>query len=393
MVIGRGMITGVAVLLLALLAAACGGSSPTPTPTPSPVSDAAPDAALPGGPLEVGDAAPDFQGIDAWLNSEPLSMGELQGKVVLVDFWTYTCVNCIRTFPFLRDWHEKYADKGLVIVGVHRPEFTFEEERANVVRALETHGLEYPVAQDNASVTWDAYDNRFWPAKYLIDADGVLQYTHFGEGAYDKTEEKIRELLEEAGADLSDVSGDTAPGPIVDPESITFDVETQQTRELYGGVQRNYNPAGLYVAQVPYYDGPELVQEYTDPGVHRNHYIYLQGSWRSGLESLIHARETQDFEDYIAIMFYARSVNVVIQPQVEEPFEVRVTIDGRALEPEEAGADVVFRDGRSVLVVDEPRLYQVVELPAFGGHDLKLSSNSEGFAFFAFTFGTYLEGL
>ena len=146
--------------------------------------------------------APDFTGNQRWFNTaggRPLSLGELRGKVVLVDFWTYTCINCIRTLPYLKAWDERYRDKGLTIVGVHTPEFPFERDAENVKDAIAQNGLRYPVAQDNDYATWDAYGNQFWPAKYLIDARGQVRYTHFGEGDYEETEEAIRRLLEEAG--------------------------------------------------------------------------------------------------------------------------------------------------------------------------------------------------
>ena len=164
----------------------------------------------------VGNLAPEFLQIDSWINSEPLTMEELRGRVVLIDFWTYTCVNCIRTFPYLRDWHAKYADRGLTIVGVHAPEFAFERVRENVVESAMEHGLTYPIAQDNDFKTWRAYFNRFWPAKYLIDQDGVVRYSHFGEGDYDVTEREIRRLLEETGADVSDIVANDDPGPEFD---------------------------------------------------------------------------------------------------------------------------------------------------------------------------------
>ena len=151
----------------------------------------------------TGVPAPEFQGIHKWLNSEPLTIAGLKGKVVLVDFWTYTCINCIPTFPYLANWNSRYAEDGLVIVGMHSPEFEFEKITANVAASARSAGLVYPIAQDNSFATWNAYGNRFWPAKYLVDKDGVIRYTHFGEGSYRATEEKIRYLLEEAGADLS----------------------------------------------------------------------------------------------------------------------------------------------------------------------------------------------
>ena len=319
-------------------------------------------------------------------------MEGLRGKVVLIDFWTYTCVNCIRTLPYLKDWQSKYAEKGLVIVGVHSPEFEFEKLTNNVVRSINDFGLEYPVAQDNDFGTWRAYNNQFWPAKYLIDQDGVVRFTHFGEGAYSETEGQIRSLLQETGVDLSDVRADALPAPQVDPRSFVTDPETSLTREIYGGFGRNNSTGGVYVAHREYYEGPDRIVEYEDPGDHQNHFIYLQGPWFNGSEQLRHARETADFADYIALMFIATSVNAVIDPQGGFPFEVRVTIDGRPLRSEEAGADVLIADGRSFFSVDEARLYEVVALPEFGGHELRLSSTSNNFSLFAFTFGAYEKG-
>ena len=366
-------------VLVVVLVSACGDAEPTPTPRE-----------LGSG---VGQRAPDFIAGGEWINSGPLSMEELRGKVVLVDFWTYTCVNCIRTFPFLKEWHAKYADDGLVIVGVHSPEFDFEKLYDNVVASAEEFGLEYAIVQDNDFDTWRAYDNRFWPAKYLIDKEGTVRYTHFGEGGYDETEEQIRQLLEEAGADVSSIALVGFAGPEVDPSARTLNPSEGITREIYGGYLRNNTQQGVYVAHVKYYDGPGRVVDYTDPGDHQNQFIFLQGPWLNGFESLQHARTTEDYEDYIAMKFFATSVNAVIDPQVEEPFDVRVTIDDRPLRGEEAGADVTIAGGQSFFTVDEARLYEVVALPTYGGHELKLSSNSEGFALFAFTFGAYTEGL
>lgn len=141
--------------------------------------------------------APEFTGIEKWLNSEPLTLSALRGKVVLVDFWTYSCINCLRTLPYVKQWHSKYKDKGLVVVGVHTPEFPFEKSTANVQASLKRLDIQYPVAQDNAYATWDAYHNQYWPAFYLIDASGKIVYKHFGEGRYEETEAIIQKLLSE----------------------------------------------------------------------------------------------------------------------------------------------------------------------------------------------------
>ena len=151
--------------------------------------------------------APDFVGIEKWINSEPLKIEQLRGKVVLVDFWTYTCINCIRTLPYLKDWDKKYHDKGLVIVGVHTPEFEFEKKYENVLKAVNEYQLKYAVAQDNNYATWSVYQNRYWPHKFLIDIDGYIRYDHIGEGSYDETEKMIQLLLKERMEHLNQKNG------------------------------------------------------------------------------------------------------------------------------------------------------------------------------------------
>ena len=353
----------------------------------------------------LGDTAPEFTGISEWLNSEPLMMAELRGDVVLIDFWTYTCVNCIRTMPYLRDWNEKYAERGLTMIGVHTPEFDFEKITENVVAANDELGVVWPVAQDNDFGTWRSYNNRFWPAKYLIDADGVVRYTHFGEGAYDETEHHIRALLEEAGKDVSDIAASEDTGPVHDERAIGTSAENRQTREIYGGWERNsFQP---YIAHLEYYEaGPLATQFYLDPGEHFNHALFLHGSWRTDLEAIAHGRETENYEDYIALRFFARTVNIVIDlEEGVEAFDVQVEIAEslppdaesgaelayRPLTADEAGEHIVIEDGRSYFVVDEPDLYNVVSLPEFGDAELRFSSNSPHFALFALTFGSYDE--
>lgn len=360
--------------------AACSSSE-----LPADSSSINPTVARPGGPLlDVVDAT-------GWINTEPISIQQLasEQKVVLVDFWTYTCVNCVRTFPFLQDWHEKYADRGLVILGVHAPEFAFEEEYENVLRATEQHNITWPVVMDNNFRTWERFGNRFWPAKYLVGTDGKLRYTHFGEGRYVETEEMIREALVEAGHDVSDIAVGEVERPPIDPEA------NRLTREIYGGYVRSYSPGGEYAGQDEYYNGPDRTEEYNGEGIRYSpNYFYLHGLWRNESEAIVHARNTEDYEDYLALRFTARSVNVVMDPQGPESFDVVVEIDDRPLTPEEAGADIWFDDqGRSMFTVTMGDLYRLVELPVFGEHVLKLRTNSDSFAVFAFTFGNYQSGL
>ena len=392
-------------------AAAAPTATLPPANTPRPVSTATPQPSKPVATAEPQASAhasivtpatgkektvPEIRGIASWINSEPLTFEEQRGKVVLVDFWTYTCVNCIRTLPYLKAWHEKYADKGLVIVGVHTPEFEFEKDRDNVIEATEGFGLEWPIAQDNDFKTWRAFNNRYWPAKYLVDKDGLIRYTHFGEGAYDETELWIRGLLEEAGVDLSDISASTIPEPEYDDNVRGTDRETGLTREIYAGFERNYSAllsSAPYVLHQEYYEEEDAEIFYTDPGGYRNHFLYLQGLWRNEAERLVHARETMNYEDYLALKFNATSVNAVMSPVNGGEYQVRVTLNDMPISPDAAGTDVMFdADGNGYITVDSARMYHIVNLPGYETHELKLSSNSPEFSLFAYTFGAYDGG-
>ena len=345
----------------------------------------------------MGAPAPEIEGIAAWINSEPVVLRESRGKVVLIDFWTYTCVNCIRTFPFLKLWQSRYADDGLIIVGVHSPEFAFEKDPANVMNAVTDNGITWPVALDNSHVTWDNYSNRVWPAKYLIDQAGVLRYRHFGEGQYAETEEKIRELLTEAGADLD---GDNFP-PLsdqpLDPEFLRSR-NAEITRELYTGYGREFSDTQSgrpgFVRQPEYYQDQEAVIYFEEPREMLAHSIYFSGFWFVGQDLVRHGQATADYEDYISLIYSARTVNAVLGSVPGRPYRVRVSIDGRSLTPENKGDDIVIdANGESYLMVVEPRMYNLVAHPSYTrGHKLQLSSNSADFELFAFTFGVYAAG-
>ena len=404
----RGAAFLLTVLALAFLAACGGGSEDSTTdavpaeadPTVEPTATVAPTPALSLPVTEDTLTAPRIrgEGVNEWINSEELILSELQAenRVVLIDFWTYTCINCIRTLPYLKQWHEKYADRGLVIIGIHTPEFEFEKSLENVKEAVEGFEIEYPVVQDNNYWTWNAFNNRYWPAKYLIDTDGYIRYMHFGEGRYDETEQAIRLLLEEADRAVADIADDLNPIRLVAPNAVSSRSPDGLTRELYAGTGRNYGAlrsgrTAPYVLNEEYYERGNTDTEYTDPGEHLNHHIYLHGLWHNGEESLRHARMTEDFEDYMALRFNAVDVNVVLRTRSETPYTVQVRMDGAPLTVEDAGSDIWFDDeGRSFITVDEPRLYGLVRLDAFEGHELTLSSNSDDFEVFAFTFGAYV---
>ena len=354
---------------------------------------------------------PEIAGISAWLNTDTeLSIAELtaEGKVVLVDFWTYTCVNCIRTLPYLRDWWAQYEDDGLVILGIHAPEFEFEKDYDNVVDAVASYEIGWPVAQDNDMETWRNFENRYWPAKYLFNSRGERIYNHFGEGAYGETEQRIRAALVEAGADLSD-------DPLNLPQDQVRDSAFQEagssgsapvTPELYAGWHRNF--LTLQAGRAPYVAQVEFFESITDPtdnestGVIdvtvpqdiRQHYLYFNGQWSVEPERIRHARQTESLEDYLALNYAARSVNVVLTSESGEPYQVFVTVDGAMLTPENAGSDIQFdENGRSYLLVDEPRLYAMVDNPEYRQESvLTMRSDSDDFGIFAFTFGVYSEG-
>ena len=378
-------------------------SEPTaPTAVLSSKPEPQPDAAEMSVGGKVGDVAPDFVGITNWINSEPLSIKDLWGKVVLVDVWTYTCVNCIRTFPFLKDWHAKYADDGLVIVGLHAPEFEFEKETENVAQASADNGIVWPVAQDNDMQTWSAYENRFWPAKYLVDQDGLVRYTHFGEGSYGETENIIRELLAEAGADLSDdifvVPADQARDETFNDFLESDPIGVDITPELYAGYYRNYSAVQFgsepYVVQTEYYKDRDSVASFTAPEELVPHKVYFNGDWLVESERAQHGRVIENYEDYVAIKYSAKSVNAVITSDSGEPYRVRITMDGDYLTDENKGADVMIAaDGESYILVTEPRLYAIVDNPGYvQGKELRISPNSADFGLFAYTFGVYEEG-
>ena len=342
--------------------------------------------------------APELRGAGEWLNSDPFTLAERRGNVVLVDFWTYSCVNCLRTLPYLRSWHEKYAGSGLVVLGVHSPEFEFEKRLENLSAAVEQLSIEYPVVQDNDFTIWRAFDNQFWPAKYLIDGRGVIRYLRHGEGAYEETEDRIRDLLAEAGFDLSGIPAHTEPPPVID-SGIRLIRETGAglTRELYAGFRRNQGAvedfSRPWVLHTEFYEQPGSEVLYSDPGEHENGYLYLEGLWLNEPESLVHARETVDYTDYVGLKFFGTSANAVMAPGPAGSLRVRVTMDGAPVPRDAAGADLLFDSvGDSYVVVDAARMYRLVETPEYGGRELRLSTTAAGLEVYTFTFGSYEKG-
>jgi cytochrome c biogenesis protein CcdA/thiol-disulfide isomerase/thioredoxin len=305
--------------------------------------------------------APEIEGTQRWFNSDPLTLRELRGHVVLIDFWTYTCINCIRTLPHLKAWDAAYRDRGLTIIGVHSPEFPFEKDAGNVERAVREQGIRYPVAQDNDFTVWKAYGNRYWPAKYLVDARGRVRYVHFGEGEYDETEDAIRDLLAEAGersmpAEAAPVRGERAAAGVSTPETYLGSARAQ------GFTQDPILPGGRDFGPLP----SDLPQDAFAFG----------GAWRVEPESAEALARAQ-----VATRFGARRVFLVLGAR-ERGSAVRVLLDGRPIPDRLAGADV----HGGVVRVGEQRLYRLVDLPRAESHRLTLDL-APGVRAYAFTFG------
>jgi thiol-disulfide isomerase/thioredoxin len=317
--------------------------------------------------------APEIDGIHSWINSDPLTLQELQGKVVLIDFWTYSCINCIRTLPHTRGWYEKYKDNGFVILGVHTPEFEFEKKEENVLTNIEKYSLTYPIALDNDYKTWRAFENRFWPAHYLIDAKGNIRFTHFGEGRYAATEMAIQKLLLEAG--LLPLEN------VLEPQEPASQVDFQQigTPELYLGASRISNIGnpieGIRINEPHDFTEPEEVEP---------NKFYFAGTWRI-------APEFSEFvgdEGKIVLQYLASKVNIVLDTKDTQEIFVEIKLDGEYLTDENKGDDVVIENGKSTLRVLEPRLYNVVNTKdMYEMHTVEIIINSSGLQAFAFTFG------
>jgi cytochrome c biogenesis protein CcdA/thiol-disulfide isomerase/thioredoxin len=307
--------------------------------------------------------APEFTNTEDWFNTpgnRPLRLADLHGKVVLVDFWTYTCINCIRTLPYLKAWDAAYRKDGLTIVGVETPEFAFEKEASNVRDAIDQFSLRYPVVQDNEMGTWNAYGNAYWPADYLIDAKGHVRYAAAGEGDYSQTETAIRALLAEAGAPVSGKSHPTdviAPSEVATPETYLGTARAQGWRVAPKGGVHDYG------AGVPAQLG-------------LNEFAY-SGTW-----NIAEQPATAMSGAGIDLQFEAKNVYLVLSSAGESPRQVQVLLDGKPISARDSGADV----HHSAVTVTGQRLYSLVSLPSDQEHRLSLRF-APGVSGYAFTFG------
>jgi len=300
--------------------------------------------------------APPFATNTVWINSPALTIDQLRGKVVLIDFWTYSCINCIRTLPYLKDWYQKYKDKGFVIIGVHAPEFQFEHDLNNVKNAVQQFGIEYPVVLDNEFVTWRNYQNQYWPAHYLIDKNGKVVYQHFGEGEYDVTENNIRYLL-----------GLTTP---VETKEKEIPFSRNQTPETYLGSSRAENFASPEALKSNQFSFPKTLEE--------NQWA-LGGKWKITPEKII----SDDKNAVLKINFNAKKVFLVMGNQTGKRILVKLLLNGEVV-TKDAGADV--KD--SQFEVSEHRLYELVNLQNNNNGILQMIATEPGVEMYAFTFGS-----
>jgi thiol-disulfide isomerase/thioredoxin len=308
---------------------------------------------------------PSLDGATGWLDSEPLGPSELRGHVVLVDFWTLTCINWLRTEPYVRAWSQAYRDDGLVVIGVHTPEFSFEHELDRVRQATNERGIDYPVAADNDYEIWSAFDNHYWPALYFVDADGIIRDHHFGEGRYEQSERLIQRLL---GAERELVS---VEGVGVEAEADWDHLRTPETYLGYGRSEHFASPDGAAFGEPRAYELPARL---------RVNHRALAGEWTIGRENVV----LDQAGGSIAYRFHARDAHLVLSPGAREPIPFRVRLDGEAPGPSH-GVDV-DEDGNGVL--RDGRLYQLVREPdAVRERTLEITFLERGAEAYVFTFG------
>ena len=325
-----------------------------------------------GSRLSLEGRFPSMEGATGWLNSPPLTPDALRGKVVAVDFCTYTCINWLRTLPYVRAWSEEYADQGLVVVGVHTPEFSFEHDAENARRALAEMNVEFPIALDSDYAVWNAFTNHYWPALYLIDADGRIRHHRFGEGDYERSEKMIQQLLADAGAEhadreIVDVVGTGAEAPA--------DWEHLESPETYLGFQQGLSfasPGGIAAERSRVYQVPDRLA--------LNEWA-LSGEWTIGSESAVSNAPNAR----IAFRFHARDVHLVMGPaDPGSAIGFRVFVDGRPA-TDAHGSDV-GADGTGK--VDFPRMYQLVrQRGSLDSRLFEIEFEAPGGEAFCFTFG------
>lgn len=324
--------------------------------------------------LEKKYRVPEIYG-DYWFNSDPIPLGALRGYIILVNFWAYTNGSSIRSLPYLQEWHRRYKDFGLVVVGVHTPEFSFARDPALVRKAIERLNILYPVVTDNDFLVWSSFRNRVLPTHYLIDKDGFIRYIQAGEGAYQNFEHAIHSLLVEAGYRgelpivMEPIHEEDKPGAVC----------YRATPTVFGGYQKGTigNVEGI---------SPELISHYEDPNLYLEGRLYLGGDWLV-TRDYVKLQDEEGKGGTVTVSYRAKEVKAVIKSDGESKFQVFVQQDSRYLLPAEKGDDIRFdSEGRSYLLIGEPKLYSIVKNAEFGEHFLRLITRSNGFVLYAISF-------
>ncbi len=315
---------------------------------------------------------PSLSGATGWINSPPLTAKDLKGKVVLVDFWTYSCINCLRSLPYIEAWAEKYKDSGLVVIGVHTPEFDFEKQLPNVERAVKKFGVTFPVALDSNQAIWKAFQNEVWPADYFIDAKGKVQYEAFGEGDYAESERWIEKLLKEAKATQMPGTATTIRAQGIEAPADMNDVRSPETYIGYARAENFASRPGIK---------PDRETLYTAPARPRLNEWGLGGTWADHRQ----IAELKSAGGEIVYRFHARDLHLVLGPAADgKPIHFKVTIDGQA-PGENHGVDT---DAEGNGVVTDYRLYQMVRLKEHvTDHTFVIEFEDPGVQAFSFTFG------
>jgi len=316
---------------------------------------------------------PSLSGATAWLNSPPLDAAALRGKVVLVDFWTYSCINCLRSLPYIKSWYERYKDHGLVVIGVHAPEFAFEKDQGNVSRAVTELGIQYPVAMDNNYAIWRGFDNHYWPAHYFIDGAGKIRSHHFGEGDYEESEQTIRELLTAAGfTNLPPAGGEVQGAKGV---QAAADMDSDESPETYVG----YSRAKSFVSLGGFAE--DRAKAYALPPSLALNDWGLSGKWTVGGQQA----ELDAAGGRVVFRFVARDLHLVLGPGTDgKPVRFKVRIDGA----DPGASHGVDTDAAGNGVVTEQRLYQLIRQAGdVGEHTFSIEFLDSGVQAYAFTFG------
>ncbi len=313
---------------------------------------------MPGMDLPKLGSMPDLEGLVAWINSPALSKEDLKGKVVLVDFWTYSCINCIRTFPYLKSWWGKYQDDDFILIGIHTPEFAFEKEYENVLRAVEEYGLTYPIALDNDYKTWRNFKNRFWPATYLFDKEGNLRYTHFGEGEYHQTEAAIQQLL-------------GVEDEITEREEVDFSkVHSPETYLGWKRMERFASPEQLIRNHISSFTIPDLA---------------LNEWGLGGLWLVAEEYSESKSPGSLQFRFDASSVNIVAES--DEPTRLQILLDGSPIPEDMRGHDIQINEqGYTEVTIHASKLYELIKGEA-GEHLIEIVVPESGIRIYTLTFG------